>query len=191
MQRIRDERHVGFFRSGNCLEDLISGEHSLRFATEPDYVKTNTRSRRQPQVLELSMPFHHQMRVRYCECDQQGVVFNAHYVAYMDDATEVWLSSFAPDGDEAKLGWDWMVARVSVNWESSARHGDTLEIDVGIVHWGTTSFHFGFIGRVGERVVFRGRSVCVSVERHTLKKTTVPDHVRGLMGDAVDWDVPE
>lgn len=26
--------------------------------------------------------------VRYSECDQQGVVFNAHYLAYADEAVE-------------------------------------------------------------------------------------------------------
>ena len=29
--------------------------------------------------------------VRYGECDQQGVVFNAHYMAYCDDASDRWL----------------------------------------------------------------------------------------------------
>ena len=40
------------------------------------------------------MSFRHSIRVRYGECDMQGVVFNAHYLAYVDDALEhrrLWL----------------------------------------------------------------------------------------------------
>ena len=36
--------------------------------------------------------------VRYGECDQQGVVFNAHYLAYVDDALDQWLRVLFPDG---------------------------------------------------------------------------------------------
>ena len=33
----------------------------------------------------------HVLRVRFGECDPQGIVFNAHYVAYFDVAlTELW-----------------------------------------------------------------------------------------------------
>ena len=35
------------------------------------------------QVPIVAMP----LRVRYHECDQQGVVFNAHYLAYADMAS--------------------------------------------------------------------------------------------------------
>ncbi|MDQ3434437.1 MAG: hypothetical protein M3481_07100 [Actinomycetota bacterium] len=34
----------------------------------------------------MSSPFRHRMRVRYSECDLQGVVFNAQYLAYSDSA---------------------------------------------------------------------------------------------------------
>ncbi len=136
------------------------------------------------------MPFQHRIRVRYGECDQQGVVFNAHYVAYMDDATEVWVRSLELDGTEGAPGWEWMIAHVSVDWISSARCGDLLDIDVGIIRWGRTSFDFGFIGRIGEREVFRARSVGVTVERDTLRPMTTPDFVRRALGDPVDWDVP-
>jgi len=136
------------------------------------------------------MPFHHQIRVRYGECDQQGVVFNAHYLAYMDDSAEVWVRSISPDGADLTLNWEWMVAHVSVDWVSSARNGDILDIDVAIVHWGTSSFHFGFIGKIDDRIVFRARSVCVTVDKKTYKKCATPPDVRQLMGEAVDWDVP-
>jgi acyl-CoA thioesterase FadM len=32
----------------------------------------------------VSAPLNHELRVRYGECDPQGVVFNAHYLAHLD-----------------------------------------------------------------------------------------------------------
>ena len=31
-----------------------------------------------------ALPLSHTFRVRYAECDLQGIVFNPHYLAYMD-----------------------------------------------------------------------------------------------------------
>jgi len=34
----------------------------------------------------MPAPFRHQLRVRFNECDPQGVVFNANYLVYFDVA---------------------------------------------------------------------------------------------------------
>lgn len=136
------------------------------------------------------MPFQHQLRVRYGECDQQGVAYNAHYMAYIDDATEVWVRGLAPMGDYLQLGWDWMVVRSVIEWQSSARNGDLLDIAAAIVRYGDSSFDFGFVGTIAGRPVFKARSVCVSVAPVTLQKIATPGHVRALLGEAEAWDVP-
>ena len=39
----------------------------------------------------MGQTFTHRIRVRYAECDPQGVVFNANYYAYFDLLmTELW-----------------------------------------------------------------------------------------------------
>lgn len=136
------------------------------------------------------MSFRHQLRVRYGECDQQGVVFNAHYMAYIDDATEVWISSVAPGGDYLALGWDWMVVRAVIEWQGPARNGETITIDTAVVRYGSSSFDLGFIGSVAERAVFRARAVCVSVTPLSLEKIPTPVHIRALLGAAQSWDLP-
>ncbi|MFM7093508.1 MAG: acyl-CoA thioesterase, partial [Actinomycetota bacterium] len=35
--------------------------------------------------------YEHRIRIRYGECDMQKVVFNAHYLAYCDDAADCWM----------------------------------------------------------------------------------------------------
>ena len=136
------------------------------------------------------MPFKHRLRVRWGECDQQGVVFNPNYMVYMDDAAEVWLSSFSPNGDLKQLGWEYMVVRSTIEWHDSARHADELDIDVGIARYGNTSFDPGYMGKVSDRVIFRARSVCVSVASDTFDKVPIPRNVRDALGDIVTWELP-
>ena len=42
------------------------------------------------------MAHHAQVRIRYGEVDPQGVVFNAHYLAYIDDVFDNWLRELTP-----------------------------------------------------------------------------------------------
>jgi len=38
--------------------------------------------------------FVHELRVRYGECDPQGIVFNANYLSYFDiTVTELWRAT--------------------------------------------------------------------------------------------------
>lgn len=136
------------------------------------------------------MPFRYHTRVRYGECDQQGVVFNANYMVYMDDASEQWISSLAPDGNFKSLGWDWMVVRSVLEWQAPAHSGDTLEIEVGIVRYGSTSFDIGYVGTVAGKPVFTARAICVSVEPVTLKKWPIPVAIRAKLGEVVGMTVP-
>ena len=43
--------------------------------------------------------FVHELRVRYGECDPQGIVFNANYLAYFDHTvTELWRATGSAAG---------------------------------------------------------------------------------------------
>ena len=136
------------------------------------------------------MSYRYQTRVRYGECDQQKVVFNPNYMAYMDDATEIWLTSGTTRGRYEELDWDYMLIKAGIEWQGSAHTGDLLTIDVGIVRYGSTSFDVGYVGTVEDRSVFTARAVCVSVKRHTVEKYPTPDFIKAILGDVVDWDVP-
>jgi len=37
--------------------------------------------------------FTHRVRVRYGDCDMQGVVFNPNYFVFLDDAMDMWLQA--------------------------------------------------------------------------------------------------
>ena len=120
-------------------------------------------------------------RVRYGEVDFQGVVYNAHYLAWCDDAVEEWFASlpFAL----ADHGWDFMLKRATIEWSGSAGLRDEATIDVGVARWGNTSFELGFAGRVGERPVFTAAITYVGVVKGTTTTMPPPPEVRAALGE--------
>jgi len=82
-------------------------------------------------------PFRHLLRVRYGECDAQGIVFNARWGDYVDIAvTEYARALFGSDD----LGGDWKLVRQTLEWRASARFDDVLDVRVTTLRIGTTSF---------------------------------------------------
>ena len=66
------------------------------------------------------MPYRHSLRIRYDECDMQGIVFNAHYLAYCDDAFGAWVEAAMP-GAMSFVGnagsFDVIVKKAVVTWQ--------------------------------------------------------------------------
>ena len=126
------------------------------------------------------MPYRHPVRIRYGECDMQRVVFNANYLAYIDDATDTWMRTAL--GEFETTGFDFMVKRLSIEWQSAARFGELLELDVEVRRWGRSSFDVGVTGRVGERPVLEATVVYVSTVPGHASPRAVPDEVRRALG---------
>jgi acyl-CoA thioester hydrolase len=102
--------------------------------------------------------------VRYVECDQQGVVFNAHYLTWADEASNGWWASLGHEWDDlVARGVDPVVKASSLEWTSSARWGDTVAVDAETEKVGRTSVTVRFTVRVGERVCCVVRNTYVSV----------------------------
>ena len=81
----------------------------------------------------------------------QNVVFNSHYLAYVDDAMSHWMRSVGYD--YGVDGFDFMVRHAEVDWRGSATYGDTLQIDCAVQRWGSTSFDVRFDIKVREQTV--------------------------------------
>lgn len=82
----------------------------------------------------------HRLRVRYGECDLQGVVFNAHYLAYADTAmTELWRAAVAGGYQQmVAAGTDMVVAEANLRFRAPARFDDELDLEARITRLGTT-----------------------------------------------------
>jgi len=122
--------------------------------------------------------------VRYGEVDQQGVVFNAHYLAYIDDTLENWLRPVRQLGSQ--LAWDMMLRKCTIEWYGSAGSGDLLDIDVAVARWGRTSWDLGYVGACAGSLVFSALVAYVSVDLQNRASVETPREIRAFMGEAVD-----
>ena len=121
-------------------------------------------------AVKSDFKFHHALRVRFGETDMQGIVFNAHHLTYFDVA---WTEYFRALGLEYKdlvaLGADTVLARITVEFKSSAKFDDLIEIHTRISRIGNTSLTFDFeIYPQGEdRLIASASSVYVCVDPKT------------------------
>jgi len=131
-------------------------------------------------------PFRYRIRVRFNECDGQGVVFYANYLVYFDVAmTELWREAFG--GGYAGMiaqGTDAMVAEVNIRYRASARFDDEIDLVARVTRIGATST----VTRVTAERVAAGTLLAEADLRHvfidptTLEKREIPDEVRAGMG---------
>ena len=131
-------------------------------------------------------PFRHRIRVRFNECDGQGVVFYANYLMYFDVLmTELWREAFG-DGYKGMIeaGTDAMVAEANIRYRSSARFDDELDLVAQVTRLRTTSSVTSVSAeRVADGAVLaEGDLRHVFIDPHTLKKREIPDEVRAGMG---------
>jgi acyl-CoA thioester hydrolase len=134
-------------------------------------------------------PLTHPLRVRYGECDQQKVVFNAHYLAWFDmNMTELWRAAFGSYQAAVDRGLDIVVAAAELRFRASARFDDLVTLSVLVTHLGTTSVitHHG-VWREGELLV-EGSLRHVTVDPATLAKAPIPDWFRDGLAP---WTVAE
>jgi acyl-CoA thioester hydrolase len=125
------------------------------------------------------VPFVHRLRVRFHECDPQGVVFNAHYFAYFDVAlTEMWRAAFGSYQSVVDQGTDVVVVEAAATYRAPARFDDEIDVELSIARLGTTSMTTETAIRRDGALLVEGRLVHVFVDPATMAKQTIPDHVR-------------
>ena len=122
------------------------------------------------------MGFSNDYRIRYSECDQQGVVFNSWYLMFMDDTVDVWLRDL--DMDFESRGWEVMVKRSEIVWHDSARHNETLTLHCEVTRWGSTSLDISVRGAVARRHCFDATMVYVVVDTADHRPLQIPDDLR-------------
>lgn len=127
------------------------------------------------------MPFTHRVRVRYAEVDAQGIVFNAHYLTYFDDAMTRFMEDLGYDPKETFTEggvFDVMLVRSVIDWQGSAGFDDVVEISVVPTRLGTASFDITFTADVDGETAAVGVTTYVSVVPGEQRSCPIPDAVR-------------
>ena len=86
-------------------------------------------------------PFRHRLRVRFNECDPQGIVFNAHFLAYADIAiTELYREAFGSWSVAMESGEiDMVVAEANARYLAPLHFDEQFDLVATVKKLGTTS----------------------------------------------------
>lgn len=123
-----------------------------------------------------------EVRVRYGECDPQGVVFNAHFLAYFDIAiTELFRAALGGYQAIVDRGVDFVVAEARLRYRQPAHFDEELRIEVALTRLGRTSIATSYRVRRDADLLVEGtlRHVLVELKgREPGAKTAIPDWMR-------------
>ena len=135
--------------------------------------------------------FRHSIRVRYGECDAQGVVFNANWLAFFDIViTEVWRDRVGDYMDMIDShDTDMVVAEANVRFLGPARFDDVVDFELRVTKLGTTSLSTAIDGSVEGRPVVAGAMRHVFIDPATKGKKEMPEHIRAAFEPLVSEPV--
>ncbi len=137
----------------------------------------------------MSAAFVHRVRPRYAEVDAQGVVFNAHWLTYFDEACTRFFDALGfPPATSFFRDFDMMLVKAVVEWHGPAGFDDEVDIAVEPVRFGTSSFDVRYTAGVGDRRVCVGVITYVSVRPGSHEPTPIPDPVRSKLSGASNLD---
>lgn len=128
-------------------------------------------------------PFKYRLRVRYGECDPQGVVFNANYLSYFDIAiTELWreLGGYAA---MVESGVDMVVAEATVRYRQPLRFDEEFDAVAVVDRLGETSMSIAIELRRDGETVTEGSLRYVFVETGGGAKAAIPDPIRSALAE--------
>ena len=116
------------------------------------------------------------LRVRWAEVDMQKVVFNGHYLMYVDTAMgNYWRALALPYEDTlAALDGDLFVRKATLEYLAPARYDDALEIGIRFESAGTSSLRFVAAVFRGEELLVHGEIVYVWTDAVTKKPQPAP-----------------
>ena len=129
--------------------------------------------------------FAHRIRVRYAEVDGQGVVFNAHWLTYFDEACTRFMESlgFGPEFWVAEF--DVMLVKATLEWSGPARFDEWVEIQVDPVRVGTKSFDVRYTATADEVRACVGTITYVAISPGSNVSVEIPDKVREALTSRV------
>ena len=124
--------------------------------------------------------FLERLRVRWAEVDMQKIVFNGHYLMYIDTAVATWwrVAALPYDATMAQLGGDLFVRHAALDYAASARYDDVLHAGVRWLGAGVSSLRFEAAVFRGEQALVTGSLVYVYADPAVQRPLPVPTALR-------------
>lgn len=116
--------------------------------------------------------FFHSLRVRWSECDAQGIVFNVNYFTYYDIAVWEWTRALG------YASWidapQFVTAHAEADYKASAIFDDELKIAVRVARIGTKSIEVLTAVFRGDELLNTGKLNYVYVKQGTTETAPLP-----------------
>ena len=116
------------------------------------------------------------LRVRWAEVDMQKVVFNGHYLMYIDTAMGNWWRALALPYEQtlAALDGDLFVRKSTLEYLAPAHYDDALAVGIRFESAGTSSLRFVAAVFRGEELLVHGEIVYVWTDAVTRRPRPAP-----------------
>src|SRR5262249_35552862 len=125
------------------------------------------------------------LRVRYSEVDQQGVVFNAHYLTYFDVAITEYMRALKYDYrlQPERTDTDFHVVKSLVEYKAPIRFDEEIEIGVRTGRLGRTSlsFQLAIFAEKGKELRTFGEVVWINASQAARKAAPIPSELEALI----------
>ncbi len=145
--------------------------------------------------------FFHRLRVRWAEIDMQKIVFNGHYLTYIDTAVTAYWGRVALPYDTAFhiLGGELYVKKATLEYHASALMDDDLSVGMKCSRLGKSSMVFEAGIFRGDKLLISGELIYVFADPATQTSKPIPEALRNILlifeaGEAVvdlktgSWD---
>ncbi|MFG5407733.1 YbgC/FadM family acyl-CoA thioesterase [Piscinibacter sakaiensis] len=133
-----------------------------------------------PPPTRADFRFFERLRVRWSEIDAQQIVFNGHYLAYLDTAVAGYWRAMAMPYHETMAGLqgDLYVKKATLEYHRSARYEDLLDIGMRCVQIGRSSMRFAAGVFRQDVLLVGGELVYVFADPATQTSRPVPARLR-------------
>jgi acyl-CoA thioester hydrolase len=128
---------------------------------------------------------HHdiQLRVRYGETDQMGVVYHAEYLVWCEVGRTEYIRALGlPYSEMERSGTGLAVAEASLRYHAPARYDNLVRVETTLAKVGSRSVTFDyaiFNADTGQRLV-TARTMLVALDREG-RLATIPPAIRELL----------
>ena len=131
------------------------------------------------------------LRVRWAEIDAQQIVFNGHYLMYVDTAISGWWRAMALPyaATMATLQGDFYVKKSSLEYHASARLDDLIDVGVRLARFGNSSMLLQAAVFRGDALLVSGELVYVFADPATQTSKPIPQAFRDVV-DAFEAGAP-
>ena len=119
-----------------------------------------------------------EIKVRYCETDQMGLVHHGSYINYFEEARIAWISNLGFSYSEMeKSGIILPVSKLNVIYLRPAYFDDDLLVSVELAELPTSRLIFNYTIKKEEEVIVTGTTVLAFLNKETKKPVKCPDYM--------------